>query len=67
VNLTNLVPVQTIGGFGLRESALIFALISIGMEANTATALGVISRLILFLVPVLVSALFLATRIDKEL
>lgn len=67
INLTNLLPVQTIGGFGLRESALIFALISIGMEGDTATALAVISRLILFFISTVVSALFLATKIDNKL
>ena len=66
VNLSNLIPIQTFGGFGVKEAALISAFMAMGMILSKATALAVISRLVLYLIPLVISTLFLFVNIRSD-
>jgi uncharacterized protein (TIRG00374 family) len=53
VNMANLIPIQTIGGFGLRETALIFGFTLLGMKIEQATIYAILIRLTVYILPVI--------------
>ena len=53
MNLIGGLPIQTIGGFGLLEAGMTGLLMLLGFERGSAVSAAVISRLAMFLIPVL--------------
>lgn len=55
VNLFSLIPIQTIGGFGLREAGLFSALTLLGFAYEESISYAIVARLILYLIQLITS------------
>ena len=55
VNLFSLMPIQTIGGFGLREAGLFSALTLLGFAYEESISYAIVARLILYLIQLITS------------
>lgn len=71
VNLTSVIPIQSIGGFGLRETGLLTALVLTGMDYQESIAYAIIARFILYMIQLITSviimlffSIFLKSRIE---
>jgi len=53
INLFSLMPIQTIGGFGVRESGLLSALAIIGFSLQESSTYAILARLIVYLTTLL--------------
>lgn len=59
VNLAGLLPIQTIGGFGVKESGLVAGFALLGMSLESASSYAILVRFIVYLLPILFAALIL--------
>jgi uncharacterized membrane protein YbhN (UPF0104 family) len=59
VNLFSLIPIQTIGGFGLREAGMASAFLLFGMSVQESSSYAISARFVLYLVQVLGSLILL--------
>ncbi|UCE89122.1 MAG: flippase-like domain-containing protein [Pseudomonadota bacterium] len=59
VNLVGLLPIQTIGGFGVKEGGLVMGFSVLGMSLESASSHAILVRFIVYLLPILFAGLIL--------
>lgn len=66
VSLSSIIPIQTIGGVGVKDAALIFSLSTLGESAENAVTIAVTARLVIYFSSLLLSAFFLIFMLDNK-